>query len=148
MSKKIFLLILLIGLSITSFSQKQNDRIKALKTAYITEKLDLSSKEAAVFWPIYNEFSKKEYQLKRVDLIGIRKKIKKDGGIESFSDKEAEVILSELIDIETKLHLAKKKMISDLKKVISIKKIIKLYKAEQEFNRRILNRLRKNRLRK
>ena len=33
--------------------------MKALKTAHITDQLDLTSAEAEKFWPIYNEFDAK-----------------------------------------------------------------------------------------
>ena len=35
------------------------ERIRAYKTAYITQELDLSSSEAEKFWPVYNEYDKK-----------------------------------------------------------------------------------------
>jgi len=39
--------------------ERGKERIKAYKTAYITEQLDLSSAEAEVFWPVYNKYEKK-----------------------------------------------------------------------------------------
>ena len=36
-------------------AQTGMDKIKSLKIAFITERLNLSSDEAAVFWPVYNE---------------------------------------------------------------------------------------------
>ena len=119
-----------------------------MKTAHITESLDLSAEEAALFWPIYNEFSKTAHQLRRVETRAIRKKITAGGGIDTFSNSESNKILADLIRIDEDLYIAKKKMTSNLKKVISTKKIIKLYKTEQEFNRRLLKRLRGKGLKK
>ncbi len=44
-----------------SFGQNRpdKDKIKSLKIAFITERLDLSTKEAQTFWPIYNEYEEK-----------------------------------------------------------------------------------------
>ena len=148
MNKKVILLLLIIGITTASFSQKKRDQIKAYKTAYITEVLDLSVKEAEQFWPIYNEFSKKEHQLKRVEIRKIRKKIRAAGGIDTFSDLEATKILANLIQIENDIHIAKTKMLTELKKVLSSKKIIKLHRAEQDFNRKLLNRFKEKRFKK
>ncbi|MEB8347550.1 hypothetical protein OO010_15985, partial [Flavobacteriaceae bacterium KMM 6898] len=56
-NKNIATLVLLLLITVVSFAQDRPDRekIKALKVAFITERLDLSSKEAQLFWPIYNE---------------------------------------------------------------------------------------------
>lgn len=142
MLKKIFLFSLIVSLSFSSFSQKRKNKIKELKTAFITDRLDLNSDEAEKFWPIYNTFFKKEFQLRRVEIKAIRKKIIVNGGIDNFSNNEASKILNNLMRIEDELHTAKKKMNTDLIKVISTKKIIKLYRAEQDFNKRLLMKLR------
>lgn len=144
--KQILLFILTASLTITVFSQRDNhEKIKAFKTAFITEKLDLSSKEAEQFWPIYNVYSKKERQYKIRDLKSIRKRIKQAGGIDTFSNIEANNILQEIVTIENNLHKAKQNLIVDLKPVISTKKILKLYSAEKEFNRKLLKRIQEKR---
>ncbi|MBQ0741530.1 sensor of ECF-type sigma factor, partial [Aquimarina celericrescens] len=49
------LLIYVIFIYSGIFAQNgSREKIKAFKIAYITEKLNLSSKEAQEFWPIYN----------------------------------------------------------------------------------------------
>ena len=55
--------IILIGILITTttfYGQRRPDRekIKTLKVAFITERLDLSSSEAETFWPAYNAHQK------------------------------------------------------------------------------------------
>lgn len=142
MLKKIFLFSLILSFSFSSFSQKRKNKIKELKTAFITDHLDLNSNEAEKFWPIYNAYFKKEFQLRRVEIKAIRKKIIANDGIDNFSDNEASKILNNLMRIEDELYAAKKKMNSDLINVISTKKIIKLYRAEQDFNKKLLMRLR------
>ena len=57
---------ILFCLSVVSWSQGrgQLERIKAFKTGYLTQELDLSSAEAEKFWPIYNEYEKKMFELR------------------------------------------------------------------------------------
>ena len=63
MKTKFMLPIVLVLLSFTAFSQGfkgKKDKVKALKVAYITEELNLTTEEAQRFWPIYNAFDDKQ----------------------------------------------------------------------------------------
>ena len=74
--KKTLVIIALI-FSVTLFAQRPGkEKIKAFKTAFITEKLDLSQTEAQKFWPIYNEFEKKLENLRQRERTEINEKIK------------------------------------------------------------------------
>jgi len=142
--KKQLILILFLGLTTIFFAQRgDNDRVKAFKTAFITERLDLSSKEAEQFWPVYNDYRKKEKRLKRVRLSKI--KVTNDFEIDNLSNQETDKILDDLLDIEGQLFQAKKSLVTELRKVISTKKVIKLFQAEQQFNKKLLERLRARR---
>ena len=144
MSKKLIpLLVLLISLS--AFAQrsgKMNDRIKAQKIAFITEKLDLTSDEAAKFWPIYNAFEKRREKIKTEDLRAVKVKMRDDP---NMSDSEADRLLKKLIKAENDLHDAKLTLVKELKTAISSKKIIRLRATEDEFNRALLRRLKEMR---
>lgn len=135
------LLILALAIGLLSFSQRgdMKNRIKAQKVAFITEKLSLTSDEAQKFWPIYNAFDATTDNVRSNDLRGIKQALRKNP---DMSDSDAEKLLNQLIAAEVKMHNAKVKLISDLKGVISAKKIIRLKRAEDEFNRELLKRLR------
>ena len=49
----------------TTMAASNIPSIKALKVAHITEKLDLTEKEAQQFWPIYNAYDEKMGTLKQ-----------------------------------------------------------------------------------
>ena len=97
--KKILLITLLLITTTNVFAQRQHrfERIKALKTAYITEKVDLSSSEAEKFWPIYNKYEKELHQLKVIKRREILRGLQDKGGVDIMSDSDAEKI----IEIET-----------------------------------------------
>ncbi len=141
--KKILILFLLIS-AITYAQRPNHDRIKAFKTAHITEQLDLNSSEAEKFWPIYNEYDNKLEALRKKERTEIFSKIK-NGGLEALSDKEANEVIDEFLDIKSKEHQYRRGMIEELRKVISPKKIIKLNRAEESFKRMLLERLKKRR---
>ena len=67
MKTKIIYPILFLLISSFSFSQgfkEKKGKVKALKIAYITEELDLTTEEAQKFWPIYNAFDDKQSELR------------------------------------------------------------------------------------
>ena len=139
MKKKLTLSVLLL-FTVLSFSQdfkEKREKIKALKVAYITEQLELTTDEAQKFWPIYNANEEKQFELRHKKMRSIINKFE-NGGLEKLSDKEATSLIDQVESIEDELHDYKKKYIRDLKTVISAKKIIKLKKAEDEFNRKLM----------
>ncbi len=138
MKKLIPILILFISLS--AFAQRDGrmgERIKAQKIAFITEKLSLTSEEAQQFWPIYNTYEDKVQKIRSEDLKPLKIEMR-DGEV---SDKRADEILEQLMKAESDMHDAKIQLVKDLKKVIPSKKIIKLKAAEDQFNRKLLERL-------
>jgi hypothetical protein len=139
--KKIILFTCFACFTIGIFGQHgSKEKIKTFKIAYITEKLDLTSKEAQQFWPVYNTHQETVEKLRRQE----RKLIK---SIKEANDKQAEAILSSFLEIEEQKSQSKKKLITDLKKVLSYKKILKLIKAEADFHKRMLARIREQRRR-
>jgi len=60
------------------------------------------------------------------------------GGIDAISEEDAKKIIDNIVNSEKLITENKVKLIQELSKIISAKKIIKLKKAEHEFNRRIL----------
>lgn len=138
--KKTIILSVLLLFTVLSFGQdykEKREKIKALKVAYITEQLDLTTDEAQKFWPIYNANDEKQFELRHKKMRSIINKFE-NGGLEKLSEKEASSLIDQVENIEDELHDYKKKYIKDLKTVISAKKIIKLKKAEDEFNRKLM----------
>jgi len=117
------------------------DKIRTLKVEFITEKLDLSSGEAENFWPIYNAFDKAYMELRHEKLKGLKDNLKE--GINMLSEKEALSKLNEMTDIEDELVKLKQMFRYQLDGVISNKKILLLQIAEDGFNRRMMDRLKR-----
>lgn len=137
--KRLILIVLLLT-NAANFAQggeKIQERIKAQKVAFITEKLELTSEEAQQFWPIYNEFEAKIEKIKSEDLRPLKKEMRQG----DVNDKRAGEILEKLLEAETEMHNAKLELAEDLKKVIPAKKIIMLNVAEDQFNQKLLDKL-------
>lgn len=143
---KLYLVILVLATSFT-FAQgnpEKREKVKALKVAFLTEKLALSSEEAQKFWPIYNAFEEKQFEIRYKKLKGLGNQLK-DNSEEKILDKEALQLIAQFESYEDELHGLKKKFIKDLLVVLSPKKVILLKKYEDEFNRKLLRQMREGR---
>jgi hypothetical protein len=115
--------------------QGAKEKIEALKIAYITTAIDLSAAEAQQFWPVYNEAEQK-----RKDLRRSRAAERKDAtqNFQTMSDKEAELFIDREMEFKQKDLDIQKDLHLKLKKILSAKKIARLYKAEVDFQRKVL----------
>lgn len=141
--KTYLLNILLILFCFKAFSQTRHDKIKALKVSFITEKLDLTSKEAQQFWPIYNAYEEKTSQIRHNELRSIRRDVKEN--LSTLSDVEAKDLLDKLVAAENKLHTEDVNLISNLRPILPAKKIILLKAAEEDFKRKLIDEFKKRR---
>ncbi len=140
--KNILLLICIVFTAFGTYAQNgPKERIKAFKIAYITEKLDLTSKEAQQFWPIYNAHEKTVESLKKQGRSIVKSLKNANNGPDGLSDAQAGDFLNQYLDIEDQKSKARKKLIIDLKKTMSNKKVLRLIKAESDFNKRLLERV-------
>ncbi|MCJ7465173.1 MAG: hypothetical protein MUO53_00595 [Maribacter sp.] len=120
-----------------NFGQKRPDmdKIKALKIAFITERLDLSSKEAQAFWPLYNKYEENREAMRQKDRTLIRGRIR---GVEGLTEKEAIQLLEEYIDFEEEEERLDTAFYKEVAKVISAKKALLLLRSEEDFKRQLI----------
>ena len=130
------------GLSFGQGGKNPSEKVRSLKIAYITQELELTSKEAEKFWPIYNEYEKKIKGLERNERLKVRTIIKESKGYKNLNDNQAEEILNRIYKIERQILDTKNEMDQELSKVISKKKILRLKHIEREFVRNLMNKLR------
>lgn len=139
--KKINLIfIILFSFQIGVAQKSSREKIKAYKIAFFTEQLQLSSEEATKFWPVYNKYDTQLHDLKRKERQ-IFKTFKAQSEQEQ-SEETAIQLLKEYTVTEQKQLSTKLAMITDLNKVISSHKILLLFRAEYEFHKRLMQRLR------
>lgn len=148
--KHLFTFVLTLLISFNSFSQRKESRkkVKVLKVSYITEKLNLTAQEAEKFWPIYNKFDKERHALYHGKRNALKEEISKNGGIDNLSEKEAKTFAKKMLAAEKSYFQANEKYQTELSKVISYKKILKLHIVERDFTRSMFKRLRKVRKQK
>lgn len=112
--------------------------IKAQKTAFLTQRLDLSPEEAQKFWPVYNQFDK-ELEGVRNSMREDHKDVKKD--TELTEAEASAAIEKELASRQKELDI-RKKYVPEFKKAIGAVKTLRLAKAERDFRRELIKRVR------
>ena len=121
MKKFILILIGMIGSFSGIKAQGENgtkaEKIQALKIAFITQKLQLSTDEAQKFWPVYDQY---ENEIRSLQLDN------KNGPA---------------LENEEKLLNIRKKYKDSFEKVIGPQKLNKLFNAERDFRTILIRRL-------
>ena len=136
------LLFLVATLSLSSQEKQDWEKIKSLKVAFITERLDLTSKEAQSFWPIYNEHQTKKEGFFRVERFEIGSEIK---NLDALSEAQASELLLRMQKLEEEKQKAEKSFIEKISKTISAKKTILLMRSEEDFKRQLIKQYRQKR---
>lgn len=114
-------------------AQPEKDKVEALRVAFISKRVELTSAEAEKFWPVYNEYNDKIKAIRKNLRQSYRKKS------ETLTEKDAEELY--YLDLqskqaETDVH----KVYSEkIKGIIGFKKFVKLRQAEEDFKREIIN---------
>lgn len=134
--KHLIILLLLVNFFAVAQRGDKIQKLKALKTSFITTELDLSSSEAEKFWPIYNQYEKENFELKTKKLGKLLRELNQPN-IE-LSEDLAQKKLKEIHDLEDQIRALDKKLFEDLKPIISYQKILKLKIAETRFQRNLI----------
>lgn len=138
--------ILLLFISFSFYAQgekmkEKKEQIKALKVAFLTTELKLTSSESEKFWPVYNAFDDKQFELRHLKMKSFMGRMD-DNTMDKMSEKEANSFLNQMESNEDELYMLRKKFITTLKGILPATKIIKLRKSEEDFNRKLLHQYR------
>ena len=101
----------------------------AKRNAFITEKIELTASEAAVFIPLDNTLLQKKYEIGReCNRIERELRDKKDK-----SDEECKKLLKCREDVKEKRDQLDKEYLEKFKKILSAEQILKYHSADREF---------------
>lgn len=131
------LFILSISISQAQERRSKEERIQALKVAFITEELNLTPEQSQGFWPLYNELQGKLKELKK-DRI-------KRPDIDNMSDAELEKLLENHLKVEEERVALNRAYAQRFKKVITIRQVVKLTQSEHRFRKELLRRAKERR---
>ncbi len=144
----VYSLLLLFGCSLgsTAFGQdkEKREQIKSLKVAFFTERLNLSPEEASVFWPMYNEHETAKESLRESQRKGISARF---NNLDEISEAEAQQALQQYLNLEEKEEELDKAFYLKIAEEFSAVRTLKLFQAERDFRKRLLQEYRKRRSR-
>lgn len=126
--------------SVIAQPTEPGEKIKRLRVAFITERLDLTVEESEKFWPIFNKYDKVRMATKK-DLKTTKEEIKNSSISGNDLLKKLEYI-TELRKKEADNDLA---MMQELIPVIGPDKIKILVGLEEEFKRKLIDKIRERR---
>ncbi|HXH98968.1 MAG TPA: hypothetical protein VNI52_01780 [Sphingobacteriaceae bacterium] len=114
-------------------SHSNHEEIQAIKAAYISKKVNLTTDESKIFWPVYNSYQKEIGQL-------LHKRR------ESFKNRTGNAVekLDGDLDFEGRILELKKKYRSEFSQILPAEKVYILYRAEREWKEHLIQEL-KNR---
>ncbi len=144
--RKIFTLlcfILTIG-CFTSSVVAQNRRMNMAeyekrKMEYIQKEAGLSQEEAKRYFPLYNELSKKKFELHRQHRSKVEEMKKKN---KNMSNNEYRQLLENDVDIKLKEAEMEKEYSGKLEKILSPEKLYRAQQAERKFMMKEVNKFR------
>ena len=125
--------------------EESREKIKALKVAYLTEQLSLTTEEAQKFWPIYNKFDKEQNDLRINYKSVLIQSIKSNEEIDSLNETDAKKLIALKLLTDKQLYESQKNFIIKMEGILSAKKIIKLQISEMNFARKLMKKYRKKR---
>lgn len=131
--KQLLLAGILVLLATAAWSQSRNERLEALKVAFITDKVGLTAAEAQTFWPIYNEFEQKRRTLKRSTT--------RPSEMMELDEQASKTAVQDFIKKEEQELTLKKDLVTQLEGVLSWQKIARLQAAEKAFRDELIQRL-------
>lgn len=138
-------LIVLMGFAVNAQDKDSHEarmeKYRAEKVSFLTTKLDLTPAEAQKFWPIYNQMDKERWvaQKCRRDLEN-----KVSEAEESLSDNDIIKLTREYSGSLQQEGTLMTSYNEKLLKVLPPKKVLKLYKAENEFRMTMIRKYRDN----
>ncbi len=118
--------------------EKMMEKVEAQRVAYITTKLDLNTEESTKFWPVYNEFSKKRFELRKNTKLDRRQQ-------ESMNESDSKKVLDQQMENQEKEIALKKNYYEKFKAILPAQKLVKLEEAEMEFNKEVLKKFKERR---
>ena len=132
------LVICCLSIAAQDIPPEKMERFNAQRVAFFTERLRLTSKEAQVFWPVYNE-----YQDEKNRIIEERKELTRNlmQNQRSLSDKEIEELGDEYVESVKKEAELLAVYHEKFKEILPIRKVMRIYSTETQFKNFLLRQI-------
>jgi len=140
MKKGLLILAVALTIPLTRLSaQNPNlEKFSMYKIGFFTKKMNLTSREAEKFWPVYNDYQKQKNLIQREKIMLIRDFNQNESMLDESQLSEMGDKLIKYISDETSLAVA---FHSKIKELLAPAKVIKYYQAENQYKIQLLREL-------
>jgi hypothetical protein len=113
--------------------QEHYKQLEARRIAFLTNEIALTPEEAQIFWPVYNEYNQKRNQM----MIRHRRQRVEERNFDQLSERELRDLAdADLNNMKEMLQL-RRDYHEKFLQILPTVKVILLYDAERNFNRRL-----------
>ncbi len=129
------------GLAQSQGREKLREEIKKQQIEFVSSKLALSADEESKFTPLYSKY------LDEFEELRIKQKTEKLEKVDLtfMSDAECEKLMQEMIQYREAEIALIKKYNEEFKKILPVKKVAMIYKAEHEFKKQVIKKFKSKR---
>ena len=129
-AKILILVILLLPAAIIAETVPEIDveKLFADKKVLVKEAMQLTEKESAVFWALYDDYEKKDIIIFKKRVAHFRKYNQEH---KNLSNKKAESMMNEYLQIETEALSSKRAMVKKFSKKLPSKKVYQYFVLEE-----------------
>lgn len=118
----------------------KRDKIEALRVTFINQKVNFTTQESQLFWPLYDEYNDKLENARKT----FRQQFIKNIDFNNLTDKESEAYINAELALKQKEYELYKEYFEKFKKVLLIKKVALLRRAEEEFKKELIKNIKGN----
>lgn len=136
MKKIVFAFICTLLVSASYAQDGGHQKIENAKIGLITNRLNLTPEQSQQFWPVYNEFDDRKKEIRKQ----MRKLIVETNTL-TTPDEKILTNLKETLNLQQKEVDLEREYMNKFLKVINVRQLAELYKAEQMFTQMLIQRL-------
>lgn len=136
MRKTVIVLICSLLVGVAYAQDGGHQKIENAKIGLITNRLNLTPEQSQQFWPVYNEFDDRKKEIRKQ----MRKLIVETNTL-TTSDEKILTNIKETLNLQQKEVDLEREYMNKFLKVINVRQLAELYKAEQMFTQMLIQRL-------
>jgi Spy/CpxP family protein refolding chaperone len=120
-------------------NKEREERIRAEKISFMTAQLNLNTKEAEAFWPLFNEYETKMENNRKTH----RREVKKLKNYNDLTEEAAYATTEKILKLEVQGGKIRQEYLIKFAAALGKKKAAKVFYAEEKFKRELLKKIKK-----
>lgn len=136
MKKIVVFLVCTLFVTVAFAQDGGHQKIENAKIGLITNRLNLTPEQSQQFWPVYNEFDDRKKEIRKQ----MRKLVVETNTL-TTPDEKILANIKETLNLQQKEVDLEREYMNKFLKVVNVRQLAELYKAEQMFTQMLIQRL-------